>query len=160
MAKALIIGYGNPLRGDDGLGWHAAQRLAAVLEEPEVQVIACHQLTPELAEPISRATWVVFIDAVQQEPAGRLSTQRITPETALPGAFSHHLTPLTLLAWAQELYGRCPEATLFSVSSQCFDCSEELSLPVAAAVPELVQWIYTLVSTRKNLRYTSETDDA
>ena len=25
----LVVGYGNSLRGDDGLGWHAALRLAA-----------------------------------------------------------------------------------------------------------------------------------
>jgi hydrogenase maturation protease len=149
MARALIIGYGNPLRGDDGLGWHAAQCLAAVLNKPEVEIIACHQLTPELAEPISRADLVVFIDAAPQGPAGRLSSQRITLDAVLPGTFSHHLTPRTLLAWAQALYGSYPEAMLFSVSSQCFDCSEALSPPVAAAVPELVQWICTLVSTRK-----------
>ena len=28
MARLLIIGYGNPLRGDDGLGWRAAEDLA------------------------------------------------------------------------------------------------------------------------------------
>jgi len=27
MPHTLIIGYGNPLRGDDGFGWHAALRL-------------------------------------------------------------------------------------------------------------------------------------
>ena len=27
MGRVLIIGYGNPLRGDDGFGWHAAERL-------------------------------------------------------------------------------------------------------------------------------------
>lgn len=149
MARALIIGYGNPLRGDDGLGWHAAQRLVAVLEEQEAQIIACHQLTPELAEPISCADLVVFIDAVQQEPAGQLSYQRITPEVSLPCTFSHHLTPLTLLAWAQGLYGTCPEAMLFSVSSQYFDCSEELSPPVAAVVPKLLEWICALVAASK-----------
>jgi hydrogenase maturation protease len=26
--KTLIIGYGNPLRSDDGLGWHASRLLA------------------------------------------------------------------------------------------------------------------------------------
>jgi hydrogenase maturation protease len=149
MAKALIIGYGNPLRGDDGLGWHAAQRLAAMLPEQEAQVIACHQLTPELAEPMSRADLVVFIDAVSQEPAGRLSTQRITAAAALSCPFSHHVTPAMLLAWAQRLYSSCPEAILCSVSSQCFDCSEELSPPVAEVVPKLLEWICTLVSARK-----------
>ena len=62
MARALIIGYGNPLRGDDGLGWRAAEQLAEIIPQSEAEVIACHQLTPELAEPISRARLVIFID--------------------------------------------------------------------------------------------------
>lgn len=70
MAHTLIIGYGNPLRGDDGLGWHVAQRLAAVLPQHRARIEVCHQLTPELAEPISRADLVIFIDAEDLAPAG------------------------------------------------------------------------------------------
>jgi hydrogenase maturation protease len=145
MAKTLIIGYGNPLRGDDGLGWYAAQRLAAVLQEQEAQIMACHQLTPELAEPISQADRVVFIDAAQQEPAGKLFCQRLTPEASLPCILSHHLTPLMLLVWTQGLYGTCPEAMVLSVSSQSFGYGAELSPAVAAALPELIERCCTLV---------------
>ena len=28
VAASLVIGYGNPLRSDDGVGWHVAERLA------------------------------------------------------------------------------------------------------------------------------------
>ena len=48
--KALIIGYGNPLRSDDGFGWHAGRLLAQALAGQEAEVITCHQLTPELAD--------------------------------------------------------------------------------------------------------------
>ena len=150
MGRTLIVGYGNPLRCDDGLGWRAAERLAAALGETEVEIMTCHQLTPELAEPISRATLVVFIDATQQGRAGTLFCQPIGPEVSPPCAFSHHLTPRTLLAWAQELYGACPEAVVFSVSSESFDCGEELSPPVASALPELIERICALVAARKS----------
>jgi len=33
MPHTLIIGYGNPLRGDDGFGWHAALRLREIVHD-------------------------------------------------------------------------------------------------------------------------------
>lgn len=65
----LILAYGNPLRRDDGVGWVIGERLAEMLREDVADVRVLHQLTPELAEPISRAGAVIFIDAA--EPAAR-----------------------------------------------------------------------------------------
>ena len=63
MARVLILGCGNPLRGDDGVGWHAAERLLKRSAELDATIKSCHQLTPELAEPVSKAERVIFIDA-------------------------------------------------------------------------------------------------
>ena len=52
----LVLAYGNPLRRDDGVGWVIGERLAELLPEEAVDVRVLHQLTPELAEPISRAS--------------------------------------------------------------------------------------------------------
>jgi hydrogenase maturation protease len=148
MAPALIVGYGNPLRGDDGFGWHAAQRLAAVFREGVVHTIACHQLTPELAEPVSRAALAIFIDAAQQGPPGLLVCRRISPEPALPGALSHYLTPPMLLACAEAFYKSCPRAFLLSVSGAFFGYGEQLSSIVQAALPEAVEKVQVLVAER------------
>src|SRR5688500_920322 len=59
----LVIGYGNPLRGDDGFGWQIAQQLAGLLIDESVTVLAVQQLTPELAEAVGRASLVMFVDA-------------------------------------------------------------------------------------------------
>ena len=67
----LIIGYGNPLRGDDGVGWRVAEAAGTALPEGAATVLAVHQLTPELSAPISRAGRVVFVDAAAEgEDAG------------------------------------------------------------------------------------------
>ena len=62
MPRTLIIGYGNPLRGDDGLGWQVASELAKCVDAL-ISVVAVHQLTPELAEPVSDADLVIFVDS-------------------------------------------------------------------------------------------------
>jgi len=137
MARLLIIGYGNPLRGDDGLGWRAAEQLAA--EWPEAETLTCQQLTPELAEPISRAARVVFIDAAAQGAPGAVHEQPLRPDAAVPAPFTHRINPGALLALSEKLYGHLPEAVLFSVAGESFDYSQALSPSVEAALPEVIR---------------------
>ena len=80
----LVIGYGNPLRGDDGIGRHAAELLAGDPPLDGAEVLTSHQLVPELAEDISRASLVVLIDASLQGEPGSLSVRRIEPHPATP----------------------------------------------------------------------------
>ena len=110
MSQILIIGYGNVLRADDAVGCCAAEQLQQhYRDDPDVEVIASHQLTPEMALDISRSEFVVFLDASSAEEPGKISQTRILPDTAHVG-FTHQLTPATLLSLAEQLYGHAPEA--------------------------------------------------
>lgn len=142
----LVIGYGNPLRGDDGVGWRVVEALAA--EETAVSSLTlrtCHQLLPELADPIARAAHVIFVDAAVAGTPGRISRQDVQPQPATGAAFTHHLTPGGLLALAQDVYGRCPPATLITISGASFGLSDTLSTAVAAALPACVTQIENLL---------------
>jgi hydrogenase maturation protease len=138
--RLLVIGYGNPLRGDDGVGWRAAERLAQdAAARPGLEVIACQQLTPELAESLSHADRAVFIDAAAEGVPGAVSREVVEPADPGPEAFSHHLEPAGLLGMAQALYGHCPDARLITVVGERFDYSETLSPGVAAALDSVLQ---------------------
>ncbi len=139
MARVLILGYGNPLRADDGLGWHAAKRLAPTLAGSDVEIITRHQLTPDLAEPVSRAERVIFIDAQAGGPPGELAIREVAPLTNAPVLLSHSLDPAALLALARQLYGTSPQAFVLSVASQSFGYSQELSPEVQSSLPELLR---------------------
>ena len=65
MARVLILGYGNPLRTDDGLGWRAAEELALRFSSDEVEIRTCHQLLPEMVDLISQTDTIFFVDAAQ-----------------------------------------------------------------------------------------------
>ena len=54
MSRIVITGYRNPLRGDDGVGWIAAERIGELLKDCQVAALVVHQLTPDLAEAASR----------------------------------------------------------------------------------------------------------
>jgi len=145
MAKALIIGYGNPLRGDDGLGWHAARLLADIAPAHDAEVLTYHQLMPELAQQISEAQTVVFVDAASEGPPGRLDWRRVEPQSG-PASFAHHVSPESLLGMAKEVYGRSPRAFVVSVAGETFECGEDLSPAVHAALPALVALVDDLLS--------------
>jgi hydrogenase maturation protease len=149
MPRILIIGYGNPLRSDDGLGWHAAKELSRELPSPEVKVIRAHQLTPELAEEASRVELVLFIDAREGGPPGDIRCQAIHLDDASsqPSVHSHDFRPATLLQLAMELYGFSPRAYLLTVAGEHFEDGDSLSEPVRSALPKLIAQVKTLIST-------------
>lgn len=145
MISVLIIGFGNSLRSDDGVGWHVAQELLRVVNSAGVEIISCGQLTPDLAEPISRAGTVMFIDATERGSIAELKWEIVVPEPA-PGIFSHQLSPTALLAVARELYGASPEASLISIPGKSFVFGESLTPAVAASVPNLITRIQEFIS--------------
>ena len=106
--RVLIIGCGNPLRQDDGIGWRAAQLVEERLSNGAAEVITCHQLTPELAAKLHSASVVLFLDAAADEPPGRIRFQAVRPRE--PGAWTHHLLPEQLLGLARQCQGTLPSA--------------------------------------------------
>jgi hydrogenase maturation protease len=111
MAEILVIGYGNPLRGDDGVGCVIAEELAKRTgDDPSsrVQVVACHQLSPEMAEEVADTRAVIFVDASVELRPGEVKVSSVIPDQFSPPAFAHTLKPSALLATASELFGQAP----------------------------------------------------
>lgn len=120
----LVIGIGNPLRGDDGVG--------ALLAVP-VGGRSVQQLTPELAAVLAELEAVLFIDA-WLAPAGA-APQLTAIAPAAGAAESHRLEPAQLLAISQTLYGRAPQAQLLRLPAYGFDHGAVLSAELQAALP-------------------------
>lgn len=122
----LVIGYGNPLRGDDGVGWAVIERLQQTPLAETLTLIASHQLLPELTDLIREATQVTFVDATVLGKPGTIRITSITPDLTGP-ASSHQMGPGVLLAYTQELYGHCPPAHLITITGAQFGYEETLS---------------------------------
>jgi hydrogenase maturation protease len=150
VARVLIVGYGNPLRSDDGFGWHAARELASRLQDSDVEVMARQQLTPELAETASHFPLVIFIDAARDLPPGELRCAKITRsenrEQGEGSSFSHFLTPASLLAWTAELYSQFPDAYYIAVGGESFAEGESLSPTIQAAFEPVMAQVRSLLN--------------
>jgi hydrogenase maturation protease len=137
--RALVVGYGNSLRGDDGAGPAVAERLAQE-RIPGARILTSMQLTPDLAEDLGRADLAVFIDAAPAATTPSVRVEAVQAATDLPAvsAVGHSGDPRALLALARRLYGRAPEAWLVSVPAHRMDIGEGLSQATARAVDEAV----------------------
>jgi len=147
VTGTLIIGYGNLLRGDDAVGCHAAHELEQhYRDDGGVEVIACQQLTPEMADDVARCGLVLFLDASPNEEPGTIRRSRVLPGNG-PGGFTHHLTPSSLLSAAQQLYGDTPEAICITLQGWSFEVSNKLSGGARKRLPELVRQAQEVVES-------------
>lgn len=145
MSHTLIIGYGNPLRGDDGLGSDAAALLA---EDPRLrgaQVLVRHQLTPELASDFADASLVILIDVNVLDEAGAVSVRRLDQAPSSGSGSSHHASPADLAALARELWGASPAVFIVSVGAASLEVGEGLSSPVQKALLAVVEVVVAIV---------------
>lgn len=140
----LVIGLGNPILGDDGVGWRiaaeVARRIMGCAEDVEVDRLAVGGLS--LMERMIGYDRVILVDAIAtgQAPPG---TVRCFPLDELPGAASAHSASAhdaclaTALAMGRAIGASLP-ATIEVVGvelANVYDFSEELSPEIAAAVP-------------------------
>jgi len=149
MQHILVVGFGNPYRGDDGFGLHAAEQFEEMNHDPEVRVVATQELHPELAEVISQADLVLFLDAGTEGVPGTIQVGELFPSERTTGLFSHELTPVSLLAAAKIVYGHCPAGMLITVTGENFGISSHLSPEVAAALPRVYIRIQEIIAAAK-----------
>lgn len=154
----LIIGYGNSLCGDDGVGPYLIEQLAYLgtkLPEP-VNLLSVRQLTPELSEQVSRAETVIFVDAAFGETPGKVSCYKLTNTTSVlralhPGVHTHHVDAFLLLSYARQLYGRRPLAYLYTIVGQNFGLGDPFSPAVEVALPALLSRLKARITRCMNL---------
>lgn len=140
-AGVLVIGYGNTLRGDDGVGPRVAEAIGR-LQLPGVRALICPLLTPELADPISRAGKVIFVDAAVDAPQ-EVQWRRLEPK-ASSQLMAHAADPRTMLALARDVFGHVPEAWWLTIPAVELGFSEELTPAAQQGLAEAVQKIQAL----------------
>ena len=130
QSRFLIIGYGYELRGDDAVGPKVATAVAE-WRLSAVKTLAVHQLTPDLASDVSRADYVIFVNACGGEHCARtVQLEPIVGErvpNSLPRNTSHSGDPWILLNLASQVYGHSPQAWLLQIPTESFNFGDALS---------------------------------
>lgn len=161
-ASTIIVGLGNPILGDDGVGWRVAEEVhKQILLDPALGkdvVIECLSLGGlSLMEHLIGYKRAILIDAVNlnQSPQGsiyHLSLDEL-PDYAAGHLTSAHDTSLqTALRLGQSMGAQLPEEIIIIgiESENVYDFSEELSPPVAEALPKAVKSVLNLITSEGN----------
>jgi hydrogenase maturation protease len=133
----LVLCFGNPLRGDDAVGWRVAEQLAA--GDTWVCVVACHALVAELAAVIAAAEVIIFVNASAGARSGEVHCTRIHPVNA-SAATQRGDTTAGLLALAKIRYHSRPAVYLITIAAEQFEMGTPLS-PAVTDAPRAVALI-------------------
>ncbi len=145
MAKILLIGYGNPTRMDDGVGWYIANMIRESIGD-KIEVMEADQLSVEMIEDIKDRQIVIFVDAHVSEEDDWIRISEVEPDSKL-GLTAHIVSPSNLLSICQSIYNKYPKAYLYSVKGVNFDFSEELSEQTRRSADEVVKLLSDLVDS-------------
>lgn len=143
----LVVGLGNPILGDDGVGWIVADRVRQALQDGvlaeqaiEIDSLALGGLS--LMERLIGYERVIIVDALSthQQPHGTLYK---VPLESLPNLSAGHTTAAhdtslqTALEVGRNMGAQLPEQIMIVgvEAEMVFDFTEELSPEVEAAIP-------------------------
>jgi hydrogenase maturation protease len=142
MSRAVVIGVGNALRGDDAAGLHVARRLRG-RGLPGVHEASGE--TASLMELWQGAEVVLLADAAQSGAAAGSVSRLDVSERALPAAFLHCSTHAFGVAEAVELARSLgtlpPRVIVFGIEGAGFEHDAALSPAVEAGVAKAVEMI-------------------
>ena len=141
--KILVLGLGNILLQDEGLGVRAVEQLAVRYElSPDVEVLDGGTLGLDLLPRLDGVHTLLLVDAVKcgQPPGALIRLEGDAIPTALALKMSMHQLGLGDLLAVSSLRGTLPpRVILWGMEPASFDWSLDLSSPVTARLDELVQ---------------------
>lgn len=163
--QTLIVGLGNPILGDDGAGWHIAERVAARLPNPSpstgsdqrngqssIQVECLGLGGLSLMEHLIGYDRAILVDAIMtgSMPIGTVTSFPLDelPDSAAGHLSSTHDTTLqNALRVGRAMGARLPdEIMVVAIEAQSvYDFSEDLTPPVAQSIPIAVQMVMELI---------------
>jgi hydrogenase maturation protease len=143
--KIVLIGLGNILLRDEGLGVHAVEALRKNFDfPPEVQLLDGGTLGLDLLPLIEGAEKLLFIDAVdsRQSPGAIIAIGEKDLPVVLEPKLSVHHVGLSDLLFAATLQGSKPaEVALLGMQPEKMEVGLTLSATVAGNFEKLLQAI-------------------
>ena len=152
--KTLVLGLGNPILTDDGVGIHVVRALADQLDQPGVEVAEASLGGLRLLDMAVGYDRLILVDAIQD--GGRPGQiYRLRPDDLRPSlhaASSHDLSLAAALELGRRLGWTLPDdeaITIVAVEVQDVMTFEEVCTPqVQAAIPRAAQMVLEVLSER------------
>jgi hydrogenase maturation protease len=154
--RTRIIGLGNPILGDDGVGWRVVEAMRARLDDEAVDILCLSVGGVSLMEQLVGCDRALLVDAVVTggTPGEVLSAPLDALDDPSCGhtASTHDTTLTTALSLGRALQAPLPE-DIWVVGVEVdprrlHEFNEDLSPEVTAAVPEAVRRVEAWLAAR------------
>jgi len=144
--KTLVLGWGNPILSDDGVGIKVAQEVKEKLSYPQITVAETSTAGLSLLDSIVGYDKVIIIDAVQTKEgnAGQIYRMGLQDFSSTKHFSSpHQINLATALELGKMLNLAMPqEITIFAVEAKDITTFSEKCTPeVEQAIPKLVKMV-------------------
>jgi hydrogenase maturation protease len=144
--KTLILGMGNPLLCDDGVGLRVAAELKDRVEQPEITVMETGIAGLSLLDLLVGYDKAIIIDAIQTVGGKAGQIYRLDPkafDTAIHTASAHGIDFTTALEFGKKLGLSLPQQIIiFAIeASDVHTFNEECTPEVRKAIPTCVEMV-------------------
>jgi hydrogenase maturation protease len=154
-SRVLVVGLGNPMLGDDGVGWRVAEEVKKQLPPGLPVDVDCLSLGGiSLMEHLIGYGRAILIDAFAlEEPVGSILILKLSdlPNYSAFHTTSAHDTPLlTAIGLGRAMGAQLPDEVMVVgiATKRACDFSKILSPPVAGAVSQAANFVLDLLGEK------------
>jgi len=142
--KIVVLGVGNLLLSDEGIGVHVVNKLMEMALPPEVEVTEGGIDGLGLMNVVVRADRLIVIDAVKGGgPPGSIYRFGIEDLTTAPHVYKMSVHEIGILEVIRlsGLVGQTPKTTVIGVEPKSLEMGMELSPEIQAKVPRIIELV-------------------
>jgi hydrogenase maturation protease len=126
--RLFIVGFGNPQRRDDGIGFYIVRQLKSALKSyDKIGFLSVRHPEPSIVDTLYVADRILFVDATIKALPYGWQLNRIQPEAEALPFTTHHFTPMAILGMIKMIYGHCPPAWMLTVEGFDFGFGQGLT---------------------------------
>ena len=146
--KTLILGIGNTILGDDGVGVHTVHELEKLIDDASIDIMDTNTDSLNMLDFLPGYDRLIVVDAIITLNGKVGEIYRLKPEDVYKPSAAiispHHANIITTLEMGRVLFpGEIPEdVTIYAVcATDVTEVSEDMTDKVQAAVPRVVEMI-------------------
>ncbi|HID25916.1 MAG TPA: hydrogenase maturation protease [Thermoplasmata archaeon] len=146
--RTIIIGVGNPILGDDGVGVHVVRELKKHVHDPNIAIDEAATGGMNLLDLILGYDKAVIIDALESEKNGEGEVKRmsINDFSTMHSCNPHDVSLVEAVELAKKMgEDKIPGEIIVvgvTVKKKPYEFKEELSEEISKAVPKAVETVF------------------
>ena len=158
--KTLVLGLGNELYGDDGVGIHVIRELRSKIKKEkvlssvfrDVDLLECSLTGLALLDVIIGYDRLILVDTIKRSDpkTGRITLLKEKDLRHLPGPSPHYVSIPQAIEIGRQIKQKVPDETeiIAIEAKKIYDLGEELTKTMEIALPSIIEKTIELVKKR------------